>query len=75
MNSIHPNNAKITDFIEAVIRGGPHDGQSIRVPDDQDQVTFYEAGTPHQYYRLGKSATFYHPSHPMIRGISTGGRR
>ena len=44
------------------LQGGPHDGQTVNVPDDEDTLTFQHAGHPHDYYRLGIKPAFFHES-------------
>lgn len=47
-------------FETATLRGGPHDGQSCRLPKSQDEVTFFDDAEPHQYVRLGVKPEFHH---------------
>ena len=48
-------------FIDATLIGGPHDGQHVRVPSDEDHLVYHDdAGTPHRYHRLGPAAVFHY---------------
>lgn len=42
------------------LRGGPHDGQTFRVPVDQGSVQFFDDAEPHQYLRLSHKPVFHH---------------
>ena len=64
-------NAEAAGWIQIIIHGGPHSGQICHIPRDQGNLTFYEAGEPHRYYRLSHRPVFYHES---IVGRAFGGR-
>ncbi|MEM1107282.1 MAG: hypothetical protein AAGH99_01160 [Planctomycetota bacterium] len=42
------------------LKGGPHDGQTVNLPTDQDTVTFYDDGKPHRYFRFNLARTLHH---------------
>lgn len=63
-----------TDFIEAVIVGGAHDGQAFQCPADQTVVRFYCDAVAHDYYKLNDIPRFYSTDHPYIQGWSRGKR-
>ncbi len=35
------------------LRGGPHDGQTMRLPVDQTEVVLHDGPEPHRYCRVG----------------------
>ncbi len=42
------------------LTGGPHDGQTVTVPADEDVLTFQHHGRPQTYRRLGIQPDSHH---------------
>ena len=59
-------------FQLVTLTGGPHDGQSVNVPADEDVLTFQHHGRPHTYRRLGIKPEFHHVG--RIARLLGGGR-
>lgn len=53
-------NASTTSLVDARLQGGPHDGQCVRVPDDQPEHVAYHHGQPHRYLRTNRALIFRH---------------
>jgi len=47
-------------FESCELCGGPHPGQSVHLPTDQDEVVFYDEGHPHRYHRLSPGLILHH---------------
>lgn len=52
--------------------GGPHDGQTVKIPDSQNQIQLYSDDRPHRYHRLNRSARLHHETRI---GLPLGGGR
>ena len=58
----HPKTDPPVTFIDATLRGGPHDGQLCRVPPDLDALKFHTGPEDHTYHRVGGGPVFVHES-------------
>jgi hypothetical protein len=63
---------KTPNFELCQLRGGPHDGQTVNVPIDQQRLTFNHSATDHDYYKLGDEPVYHHES--IVSGMFGSGR-
>ena len=52
------NNAPPSSFITVELRGGPHHGQTMRVPSDEFFLQLSDRGKPVTYWRFNDSKIF-----------------
>lgn len=63
---------KIADWIPVTLRGGPWDGQTMKLPADQEVATFQKAGVQHDYHRVKPAGDLWHES--KLSAMFGGGR-
>lgn len=66
------NEALSAQFITATLQGGPHHGQTVRVPADEWRLSFDHHGQLYTYQRFNDAPIFHHES-AIVRLL--GGRR
>ncbi len=71
MSSIAPHAGNPTPKFHPVrLRGGPHDGLTVEVHQDQAELVLYERAEPHRYHRLGPKPEL---THEALAGALFGG--
>lgn len=61
-HTIVPADTDVSKWIVATLSGGPHAGQTVRVPADEWHLTFQHDGKPYVYRRFNDAPIFHHES-------------
>lgn len=49
-----------TRWETVVLRGGPHDRQTLNIPHNQDVLLLHDGPRPHRYYKVNAKPELHH---------------